>query len=241
VPDSGRGIDTAPYYRSYSDGAATSGPKKGGISPDPEAGLLGRDGASWTRGPRCRSDGNWNMKRLPGRSGRSASRGQITQTSTNVHKRVSTGQIARPRFDKNPEAVDSHARIVGLEAAYQRLRASVRHTDAFSNSARLVRVSCLECVFRLQRRTRASGEPPGARTATSGELSGCVILAGLPSRIRSYRKAQRLRLFVLDHGRFAASGAGILPVRCRQEQAVAVPSRRPPVGPIPGAHFTAPR
>ena len=29
------------------------------------------------------------------------------------------------------------------------LRASVRHTDAFPNSARLVRVSCLECVFRV--------------------------------------------------------------------------------------------
>jgi hypothetical protein len=32
------------------------------------------------------------------------------------------------------------------------LRASVRHTDAFPKSARLVRVSCLECVFRVQRR-----------------------------------------------------------------------------------------
>ena len=34
--------------------------------------------------------------------------------------------------------------------------ASVRHTDAFPNSARLVRVSCLECVFRVH----ASVVPP---------------------------------------------------------------------------------
>ena len=36
------------------------------------------------------------------------------------------------------------------------LRVSVRHTDAFPNSARLVRVSCLECVFRVH----ASVVPP---------------------------------------------------------------------------------
>ena len=36
------------------------------------------------------------------------------------------------------------------------LRASVRHTGAFPNSARLVRVSCLECVFRVH----ASVVPP---------------------------------------------------------------------------------
>ena len=36
------------------------------------------------------------------------------------------------------------------------LRRSVRHTDAFPNSARLVRVSCLECVFRVH----ASVVPP---------------------------------------------------------------------------------
>ena len=35
-------------------------------------------------------------------------------------------------------------------------RASVRHTGAFPNSARLVRVSCLECVFRVH----ASVVPP---------------------------------------------------------------------------------
>ena len=34
--------------------------------------------------------------------------------------------------------------------------ASVRHTGAFPNSARLVRVSCLECVFRVH----ASVVPP---------------------------------------------------------------------------------
>ena len=45
--------------------------------------------------------------------------------------------------------------------------------------------------------------------------------------------------FVPDHARFAASGAGIPPVCCRQVEAVAVPQRRPPVGPIPGAHFRA--
>ena len=33
---------------------------------------------------------------------------------------------------------------------------SVRHTGAFPNSARLVRVSCLECVFRVH----ASVVPP---------------------------------------------------------------------------------
>ena len=36
------------------------------------------------------------------------------------------------------------------------LCASVRHTGAFPNSARLVRVSCLECVFRVH----ASVVPP---------------------------------------------------------------------------------
>ena len=36
------------------------------------------------------------------------------------------------------------------------LLASVRHTGAFPNSARLVRVSCLECVFRVH----ASVVPP---------------------------------------------------------------------------------
>ena len=34
----------------------------------------------------------------------------------------------------------------------------VRHTDAFPNSARLVRVSCLECVFRVQRRRSRATE-----------------------------------------------------------------------------------
>src|SRR4051794_20348587 len=36
VPDSGRGVDTATYYRNTSDGAAPSGPRKSRITPDPK-------------------------------------------------------------------------------------------------------------------------------------------------------------------------------------------------------------
>jgi hypothetical protein len=55
--------------------------------------------------------------------------------------------------------------------------------------------------FRPQRRTRGSGEPPGVRDATLGGSSRYVVLSDPPSRIRVYRKAQRLRLsFPIAHG-----------------------------------------
>ena len=40
------------------------------------------------------------------------------------------------------------------------LHVSVRHTDAFSNSARLVRVSCPECVLRMRRRSGRLAQLP---------------------------------------------------------------------------------
>jgi hypothetical protein len=43
-----------------------------------------------------------------------------------------------------------------------------------------------------------------------------------------------------DRARFAALGEGIKPACCLQAEGVAEPSRRPPVGLIPGAHFTRP-
>src|SRR5271165_993548 len=53
------------------------------------------------------------------------------------------------------------------------LRASVRHTDAFPNSARLVRVSCLECVFRVQRRRSRATESRQMVTIDRWFLSVC--------------------------------------------------------------------
>jgi len=73
------------------------------------------------------------------------------------------------------------------------LRASVRHTDAFPNSARLVRVSCLECVFRVQRRRSRATESRQMVTIDRWFLSVCYP----KPNSAGVRIAQRTR-FCLD-------------------------------------------
>src|SRR6266568_4874 len=57
----------------------------------------------------------------------------------------------------------------------------VRHTDAFLSSTRLVRVSCLACVFRSRSRTVCShGSRNSARSLSSGR-DCCRTMTAVPS------------------------------------------------------------
>jgi hypothetical protein len=76
--------------------------------------------------------------------------------------------------------------------AVRTLRASVRHTDAFSNATRLIRVSCPKWVFRMQWRSRTDRRLAWLGIDSSDSSADRPPLTG-PQRITIRRKAQESR------------------------------------------------